>query len=145
VKVSTVLLLLTALASLGACGDIAASRHAGQPTQQGQSMQSMLADVEQVRAYVYGSGTQEQAQAAAADLVSWSGRMAELFPPGQASQDYVDMSPARVSGAPTAMSQTAGQLLTAVRTGRRPMIGDQLTRTEQEGCGFCHLSGTRQP
>jgi hypothetical protein len=106
-------------------------------------MQLMLADVAQIRAYVYGSGTQSDADKAAVDLVSWSQRMAELFPPGQASTEYVDMSPARAQGAPVAMQQAAQSLLTAVRTGRRPAIGDQLTQTERNGCGFCHLSGTR--
>jgi hypothetical protein len=117
--------------------------HAVQPTPQGQSMQQMLADVESVRAFVYGSGTLGEADKAAADLVSWSRRMAELFPPGQASTDYVDMSPERARDAPAAMSRAADLLLAAVRTGKRPAIGDQLTQTERDGCGFCHLSGSR--
>jgi hypothetical protein len=106
-------------------------------------MQLMLADVDQIRGYVYGSGTQGDAENAAADLLSWSQRMAELFPPGQASTDYVDMSPARVQGAPVAMQQSAQSLLSAVRSGKRPAVGDQLAQTERNGCGFCHLSGTR--
>jgi hypothetical protein len=105
-------------------------------------MQYMLADVQQIRSFVYGSGTQREADDAATDLVSWSKRMAELFPPGQASTDYVDMSPERVRGAPAAMTRSAEQLLTMVRTGRRPAIGDQLAQTEREGCGHCHLSAT---
>lgn len=73
-------------------------------------MQHMLADIDQIRAFVYGSGTQSDANAAAADLMSWSQRMSELFPPGQASTEYVDMSPERVRGAPAAMSRTAERL-----------------------------------
>jgi hypothetical protein len=106
-------------------------------------MAAMLAAVDQIRGYVYGSGTQSDAEQAAVDLLSWSQRMAELFPPGQASTDYVDMSPARVKGAPAAMEQSARSLLSAVRTGKRPAIGDQLAQTERDGCGFCHLSGFR--
>jgi hypothetical protein len=114
------------------------------PTIQGQSMQMMLTDVERVRAYVYGDGstTRNDAETAATDLVSWSRRMGELFPPGQASTEYVDMDQARVRGAPEAMTSTAERLLTAVRTGNRAAIGDQLRTTERDGCGFCHLSGT---
>ncbi len=106
-------------------------------------MQLMLADIDNIRAYVYGGSTRAEAEKAAADLVSWSQRMAELFPPGQASTEYVDMDPARVSGAPAAMTRSAERLAEAVRTGRRPEIGDRLAQAERDGCGFCHLSGTR--
>jgi hypothetical protein len=116
--------------------------HAGQPTLQGQSMQRMLGDIHEVRAFVYGSGTQASAEKAANDLTAWSSRLTELFPSGQAATDYVDMSPARLASAPTAMARTAQQLLAAVRTGNRQVIGDQLGRTEREGCGACHLSGS---
>ena len=142
-KNRTTLVVLLALPVLGSCGGIGAPPHVGQPTVQAQSMQRMLADVDQIRAYVYGGGALPDADAAALELVSWSRRMAELFPPGQASNDYVDMSPARVAGAPTAMSQAADLLLTAVRSGGRPAIGDQLAQAERDGCGFCHLSGSR--
>ncbi len=144
-KPSIVTTLVTTLFVAVSCGQLGAPEHAGQQTMQGQSMESMLADVNGVRAYVYGTGTQQAAEAAAADLVSWSSRMGELFPGTQASTDYVDMSPATVSGAPAAMMQTATRLLAAVKTGRRPVIGDQLAQTERDGCGFCHLSGTRRP
>jgi hypothetical protein len=80
-------------------------------------MQYMLADVDQVRAFVYGSSIQVDAEKVAIDLLSWSRRMAELFPPGQASTDYADMSVERVRGAPEAMSRSAEILLTTVRTG----------------------------
>jgi hypothetical protein len=45
-------------------------------------MQYMLADVDQVRAFVYGSSIQVDAEKVAIALLSWSRRMAELFPPG---------------------------------------------------------------
>lgn len=141
-KMRTACLIGVMLPLLGSCAGNP-TPHVGQPTIQGQSMQLMLADVDQIRGYVYGSGTQGDAEKAAVDLVSWSQRMAELFPPGQASTDYVDMSPARVQGAPVAMQQSAQSLLSAVRTGKRPAVGDQLAQTERNGCGFCHLSGTR--
>ena len=142
VKMRTALLVCATLLVLGSCAGNPAP-HAGQPTVQGQSMAAMLSDVDQIRGFVYGSGSQSDAEQAAVDLVSWSQRMAELFPPGQASTDYVDMSPARVKGAPAAMEQSARALLSAVRTGKRPAIGDQLAQTERDGCGFCHLSGFR--
>ena len=138
-------LVIAVLLVLGGCGRIGRPPHAGQPTVQGESMMRMLADIQQISAFVYGTGDQSGADAAAADLVSWSGRMAELFPPGESSADYVDMSPERVRGAPAAMIRTAQLLQTAVRTGKRPAIGDQLARTERDGCGVCHLSGARQP
>ncbi|HEY7577450.1 MAG TPA: cytochrome c [Acetobacteraceae bacterium] len=141
-KVRRVLAVCAALLPVGSCGDIGPAPHAGQPTVQAQSMQHMLADVDQIRGFVYGGGSQLAAQEAAEDLVSWSARMGELFPPGQASTDYVDMSPQRVRGAPAAMAETAESLRAAVRTGNRAAIGDRLARTEREGCGFCHLSGT---
>ena len=143
VKIPTAFLVCATLSCLGGCtGD--GSPHAGQPTIQGQSMQLMLADVEQIRSYLYGgNATRGDADKAATDLLSWSRRMGELFPPGQASTDYVDMDSARVSGAPDAMTRTAEQLLAAVRAGTRPAIGDQLAQTERIGCGFCHLSGSR--
>ncbi len=127
---------------LGSCGGVGSPSHVGQPTVQAQSMQLMLADVNQIRGYVYGNGTQSEAENAANDLVSWSNRMAELFPPGQASVDYVDMSSERARNAPAAMSKTAGSLLSAVRTGNRAAIGDRLAQTDRDGCGFCHLSGS---
>ncbi len=144
VKISTALLVCATLSCLAGCAGTGASPHAGEPTPQGQSMQLMLADVDQIRSFLYGgNATQADAEKAATDLLSWSHRMAELFPAGQASTDYVDMDPARVSGAPEAMTRTAEQLLAAVRTGQRPAIGDRLAQTERIGCGFCHLSGSR--
>ena len=142
-RIPTAFLVFATLPYLGGCTGTGASPQASQPTTQGQSMQLMLADIDQIRAFVYGGGTQADADKAAANLVSWSQRMAELFPPGQASTDYVDMSPERVRGAPEAMKRTADSLLAAVRTGNRSQIGDRLAQTERDGCGFCHLSGTR--
>ena len=138
-----VLLSGAALAYLSSCTGMQQTTHTGQPTIQGQSMQHMLADIDQIRAFVYGSGDQSGAEAAATDLVAWSKRMADLFPPGQASVDYVDMSDQRVRAAPAAMQNTAELLLGAVRTGRRPVIGDRLAQTERDGCGVCHRSGSR--
>ena len=142
-KVRRTLAIYAGLLMVGSCGNLGAPPHAGQPTVQAQSMASMLADVDQIRQFVYGGGSQTSAQSAADDLVSWSARMGELFPPGQATTDYVDMSPQRVRDAPGAMSRTAESLRAVVRTGNRPAIGDQLARTEKDGCGTCHLSNTR--
>lgn len=126
---------------LGSCN--APPPHAGQLTEQGQSMERMLADVNQLRSFVYGSSSPAEADQAAQELLSWSRRMSELFPPGVASADYVDMSPERARGSAEAMVQTSERLLAAVRSGNRSAIGDQLAQTEREGCGSCHLSKTR--
>ncbi len=146
IRCHTFMMLMSAFACtapITLCGCTATGApHVGQPTEQAQAMQNMLAAVNQIRAYVYGGGSREQAETAAADLVSWSQRLPELFPPGQASTDYVDMSPRRVSGAPIAMSRNSELLLAAVQRGNRAAIGNQLLRTERDGCGFCHLSGT---
>ncbi len=145
VRILTHLMFSAALlAGLAGCTSPASSPHSGQPTVQGQSMQLMLADIERIRAFVYGgSASKSDAEKAAVDLVSWSRRMGELFPPGQASTEYVDMDPGRVGRAPEEMTRSAERLLATVRTGKRPAIGDQLTRTETDGCGVCHLSTVR--
>ena len=139
-RIRAALLVCAALPFLGSCDG--KPPHAGQPTVQGQSMQRMLSDVVSIRSYVYGS-SQAEALEAATDLVSWSQRMAELFPPGQAWKDYVDMSPERAGNAPAAMQRASEQLLSVVRTGDRAAIGAQLARTEHDGCGACHLSGSQ--
>ena len=134
------LLVCFVLPLIGSCAPTAP--HAGQPTVQGQSMEHMLSDVLAIRTFVYGSGNQSDAEKSAADLVSWSQRITELFPPGQASTDYVDMRPERVANASAAMTRNAQLLLTAVQSGDRQAIGTQLSRTEHDGCGACHLSGS---
>jgi cytochrome c556 len=111
-----------------------------QPTEQARSMQSMLADVNAIRAFVYGSGKREDARAAAEDLLAWSNRLAALFPPGQASDQYVDMSAERARNAPIASRREADKLLAVVRNGKISAVGDQLIVMERSGCGACHLS-----
>jgi hypothetical protein len=142
VTIRVAVIICTVVPLLSGCGGVGSPSQVGQPTVQGQSMALMLADIDQIRGFVYGNGTQSEAENAANNLVSWSNRMAELFPPGQASVDYVDMSSERARKAPDAMSRTAGALLRVVRTGNRSAIGDQLAVTERDGCGFCHLSGS---
>ncbi len=63
-----------------------------------------------------------------------------MFPPGEATAEYVDMSPERLRGAPAAMRETSEMLLAAVQNGNRADIGSQLANTEKNGCGFCHLN-----
>jgi hypothetical protein len=128
---------------LAGCGAAGTTSQVAQSTVQGRAMQLMLADVNQVRRFVYGSGSVKDAENAATDLMAWSGRMAELFPSEQASADYVDMSSERAREAPAAMARTAGLLLGAVQSGSRSATGDHLALVERDGCGFCHLSGSR--
>jgi hypothetical protein len=134
------MLICAAQLVVAGCAQMGAPPHAGQLTEQGRSMEAMLADVNQIRAFTYGSGDQRSAEAAATDLVAWSNRLAELFPPGQASQDYVDMSPERARNAPVAVQRAASQLLASVHDGNRALIGGRLQQLEQNGCGACHLS-----
>ena len=122
---------------LGGC---AAPEATPRATAQGESMQRMAADVNLIRAFVYG-GSRADARGAATDLVAWSKRIPELFPPG-ASNEYVDMSPTRVRNANVAMVREAEKLLLAVRTASIPAVGDQLVAAEHNGCGACHLSAT---
>ena len=134
------MLICAAQLAVAGCAQMGAPPHAGQPTEQARSMDAMLADVNQIRAFTYGSGDQRTAEAAASDLVAWSNRLAELFPPGQASQDYVDMSPERARNAPLAVQRAANQLLATVHDGNRALVGGRLEQLEQNGCGACHLS-----
>jgi cytochrome c556 len=140
-KTRVAILACTIVPFLGSCAPTAP--HAGQPTLQGQSMEDMLADVVAVRTFVYGGSNQVEADKAATDLVSWSHRMSELFPPGEAIHDYVDMGPEKLSVAPGAMIRASEALKATVRTGNRTAIGSQLAQTEHDGCGACHLSGSR--
>jgi hypothetical protein len=114
--------------------------HAGQPTPQAQSMQRMRADVDTIHAFAQGSSAQSDAESAANDLVAWSGRIGELFPPSEAPHQYVDMTPEMAAGAPAALRGASEPLLAAVKTGDRQATGEQLARTEHDGCGYCHLT-----
>jgi hypothetical protein len=136
-EIRSIFVVCAAWLSLGGC---MATPHAHQPTAQTEAMQHMLADVLVIRSYVYGSGTLDEADRSATDLLAWSQQMEVLFPPAQASTEYVDMSPARVRVAIDAMPRTAQALLAAVRSGNHPVIGQQLEITEHDGCGACHLS-----
>lgn len=102
-------------------------------------MRQMRADIELVRSYVNGAASQSDAASAANDLVAWGGKMATLFPPSEAGK-YVDFTPAMAAGAPAAMSGTSASLVAAVKTGDRQSAAAQLTRTEHDGCGYCHLT-----
>jgi hypothetical protein len=130
--------LISALLLLANCGGEAP--HAGQPTPQAESMQRMRADIDTIRAFAAGSSAQSNAQGAASDLVAWSGKIGDLFPPSEAPQQYVDMTREMAAGAPAAMASVSAPLLAAVKTGNRQATGVQLARTEHDGCGYCHLS-----
>jgi hypothetical protein len=135
--------MLAVLSLLSGCGYKGPSSAARQPTPQAVAMQHMLADINRIRGFLYGSGSQGGATEAATDLVAWSKRMPELFPPELASQEYVDMSPERARAATEAMGRNAAELLAAVQSGNHATIGDRLAGTEHNGCGACHLSGTQ--
>jgi len=112
-----------------------------QPTVQGESMQRMANDMNAIRAFVYG-GNRADARAAAVDLVGWSKRMPDLFPPSEANNDYVDMSATRVRGAYVTMTREAEKLAAIVSAGSPTAVGDQLVAAERNGCGACHRSAT---
>ena len=132
-----ILCLLAALPIFGSCAQEAP--HAGQPTAQAQSMRIMRADVDTIRAFVGGSTSGPEAEKAANDLVAWSNKIGELFPPDEAPKQYLYMTSAMASGAPGALRGTTVPLLAAVKTGDRATTGEQLVRTEHDGCGYCHL------
>jgi cytochrome c556 len=129
------------LLALYGCGTPAPN--AGKPTSQAESMQSMLTDVHTLRDYAKGTGTRAEAEAAAANLVSWSDRMADLFPPETAAQ-YVDMTPDISRRAPPIMRETALAVAASVRAGNRADTGTRLARAERDGCGICHSHGYQQ-
>ena len=64
--------------------------------------------------------------------------MKTLFPPGQVSKLYADMTPAMAQDAPVVMARLTTALRTAVQTGTPRQAGEALTRLEQDGCGYCH-------
>jgi hypothetical protein len=130
------------LLSLASCATPPAPS-AGQKTIQGQSMARMLVTVDTIRAYTRGQATAAQANQAATELVSWSDRIGELFPPDKAPTLYVDMTPEMARGAPVAMHNTTSNLLAAVQSGSVPATTTALDRTEQDGCGFCHRAPYR--
>ena len=142
-RIKASLPILAILPLLGSCGYKGPTAAARQPTPQAVAMQHMLADINRIRGFLYGSGSQGEATEAATDLVSWSKRMPELFPPKLASQEYVDMSPERARAATEAMNANAALRLAAVQSGNHATIGDRLADTERNGCGACHLSGTQ--
>ena len=143
--IRVVAILGLATAALAACGDMAAQRpSAGGPavTPQAESMKRMVADVTVVRSFAGAGGgdaaDRAQAEAAAADLLDWSGRMAELFPPAVAPSLYPDLTEQMVRNAPAAMRRTAEALLSTTRGGDRSAVADRLASVEREGCGACH-------
>ena len=142
-RIRATLPILAISLMLANCGGTESNPEASQPTPQAQAMRHMLADVDQIRAFLYGSGNQAGAASAASDLVAWARQMPTLFPPELASRQYVDMSPERARAATVAMNREAGLLLAAVQTGNHGVIGDRLAETERNGCGACHLNSTR--
>lgn len=130
---------------LAGCADTANTPELGAPTPQAQAMQHMLADINQIRGYVYGSSNRSEATAAAADLQSWAARLEPLFPPAKASQAYVDMSLERARLAPAAMTAAAQTLAAAVRSGSLVSVAGALEASERDGCGACHLTGPGAP
>ncbi len=128
----------TLLLALYGCG--APAPNAGKPTPQAESMQRMLADVHTLRDYVKGTVARTAAEEAAANLVSWSDRITDLFPPETAAQ-YVDMTPDISRRAPPIMRETARAVAKAVSAGNRADAGTQLVRAERDGCGICHRRG----
>jgi hypothetical protein len=127
----------TALLSLNACAQTGGPPP-GEPTPQAVSMKGALADVARIRAYIYGGGSQADAAAAADNLGAFAKGLPGLFPPGTASNAYVDMSAARASAAPKALAETAQALSTAVATGERAQVAQALEHLERNGCGVCH-------
>lgn len=126
-----------ALLGLAACAQTATTTP-GEPTPQAVSMKRALANVARIRAYIYGASPQGDAVAAAAELDGFARGLPALFPPGQASNEYVDMSSARVRAAPQAMARTVQGLSAAVATGERARVAEALEDVERDGCGACH-------
>jgi hypothetical protein len=104
-------------------------------------MERMTMDVNTIRAYARGGGGQDEALKAARELVDWSTRLRDLFPPAMVVALYVNMTSEMARSAPEAMRHTAHRLASAVSTGNRDQVTQQLAITESEGCGACHRRG----
>jgi len=136
---SRALLLLPAFLLFAGCSRTPPP-HAGKPTPQAEMMRQMLADVKTLRSYGKGVADQGQAETAASDLVRLSNRLETLFPPEIAHQ-YVELTPDMIRGGITAMRDLTEPLLGSVRAQDREGAALALSRTERDGCGFCHLHG----
>jgi hypothetical protein len=131
------LIVTLGLCVLGACAEDNLTR-VGPPTPQAQSMDRALADVNRIRAYVYGGGAREDTAAAATDLEAWARDLPAVFPPGTAAK-YVDMSTPQAAQASQAMARTTRDLSAAGASGDRAAVGEALGQVERQGCGACHL------
>ena len=107
-------------------------------TPQGQSMERMFANIQQIQGFVYGTRPRGDAVTAANELVSWSSQLPTLFPPDETPALYVDLTQDMANQAPLAMQREAQLLLAAVHNENPGAIGAQLSRTERDGCGACH-------
>lgn len=111
--------------------------NAGRPTEQGQSMARMLANVDTIRAYTTGSANQSDAEAAATELVAWSGRLPELFPPA-VTKSYVDLTPAMVQSGSQTIRRWGEQLQATIASGNQAAAHQALAALDVDGCGTCH-------
>ena len=136
------LLVTLGLFGLSACAEDELTK-VGPPTPQAHSMDRALADVNRIRAYVYGGGGREDAAAAATDLEAWAQDLPTVFTPGTPAQ-YVDLSTQQAAHASQSMAQTAHALSVAAASGDRAAVGEALGHVERQGCGACHLPVARQ-
>jgi len=121
---------------MAACGPRAPN--AGQQTIQGQSMDRMRTAVDAISAYTKGTGSQASAHQAAMELAAWSDRLADLFPPDTAPEQYVDMTADMARAAPAAMRRESANLLAATDSGKPERTAAALSSMQKNGCGACH-------
>jgi cytochrome c556 len=110
-------------------------------------MKAQGADAKAISDFSKGQGDQDAANKAAEDLVARQPKIAALFVPGTSATDFPDQTKAKpelwtdgdkVKAILAALQTEEGKLVTAVKSGDKQAIADQLTATNKAGCGACH-------
>jgi cytochrome c556 len=110
-------------------------------------MKAQGADIKTISDFSKGQGDQAAAQKAADDLVARSPKIETLLVPGTSIKEFPDKTKAKpelwtetdkVKAIVTALETEEGKLATAVKSGDKQAISDQVTATNKAGCGACH-------
>ena len=110
-------------------------------------MKAQGADVKAISDFSKGQGDQAAATTAANDLVTRAPKIPGLLTPGTSVADFPDKTKAKpelwtdtdkVKAILAALQTEEGKLVTAVKSGDKQAVADQLAATNKAGCGACH-------
>jgi cytochrome c556 len=110
-------------------------------------MKAQGADLKAISDFSKGQGDQAAATKAADDLVARSAKIAGLLVPGTSVQEFPEQTKAKpemftdtdkVKAIVVALHTEEGKLATAVKSGDKQAIADQIVATNKAGCGACH-------